>query len=324
MPVCREETMVIDPMNTRVALVAGGNSGEREISLASGKGAGDALRSAGFEVVELDPANKSDMARLFDESFDVAFLCLHGKGGEDGTVQGLLEVAGIPYTGPGVWASATAMDKSLSKIIYREQGIPTPESVTLNAEDPTDLSEVFAQFNGRIVVKPGTEGSALGVTIVDNEADMQAALDEAFSYDDEVLVEQFVSGDELTVAVIGNEQVQALPVIQIVPQMGEFYDFESKYAEGGSKHVCPAPLDPVQTRMVQELAIRAHSALRCEGVSRSDIILDEDGNAWVLETNTLPGMTSTSLLPDAGRAAGMDFSTLCTRLIELAFERAGR
>ena len=316
--------MIIDPTNTRVALVAGGKSDEREISLASGKGAGEALRSAGFEVVDLDPASRSDMARLFTEHFDVAFLCLHGKGGEDGTVQGLLEVADIPYTGPGVWASATAMDKALTKIIYREEGIPTPDSVTLSAEDPTDVSEMFAQFNGHVVVKPATEGSALGVTIVTNEEDMQTALDQAFAYDSEVLVERFVSGDELTVAVIGNEQVQALPVIQIVPQMGEFYDFESKYAEGGSEHVCPAPLDDATTRKVQELAIRAHNALRCEGVSRSDIILDSEGNAWVLETNTLPGMTSTSLLPDAGRAAGMDFPSLCTRLLELAFERVDR
>lgn len=313
--------MNLDPKNMRIALLAGGTSGERQISLASGQGAGEALKEAGFNIVMLDPANKEDLKVLIDESFDAAFLCMHGKGGEDGTLQGMLELLGIPYTGPGVWSSSTAMNKSKSKLHYAEAGIPTPGSITMRSKSDYTPQQIEAMLGSHVVVKPAAEGSALGVTIVDGIGQVEAALDEAFAIDREVLVERFVDGTELTVAVLGNEDAQALPVIEIVPQ-NEFYDFESKYAPGCSQHICPARIDDETTKQVQELALTAHKALECTGMSRTDIILDREGQGWVLETNTLPGMTATSLLPDAGRAAGISFSELCSKLIEYALEEA--
>lgn len=306
-----------DPRECRVALLAGGKSGEREISLASGEGASQALKEAGFNVTVLDPAEKEDLKRLIDEPFDVAFLCLHGKLGEDGTVQGFLEVIGLPYIGSGVWASALAMDKAKAKLYYQQHDIPTPPSVTVRAGDSVDARQVIAFLGDHCVVKPGTEGSALGVFIVEGEQAILDAVEKALEIDDEVLIERYVKGTELTVAVIGGDDLQALPIIEIVPK-SDFYDFESKYAPGGSQHICPAPLSDETTNMVQKLAIEAHKALGCDGVSRSDFILEEDGSCWILETNTIPGMTGTSLLPDAGRAAGISFPDLCTKLVQYA------
>ena len=308
------------PEELRVALLAGGASDEREISLASGRGAGEALRAAGFSVTEFDPASKKDLQALIEGNYDVAFLCMHGKMGEDGTLQGFLEMLGLPYTGSGVWSSALAMDKVKSKLFYERAGIQTPRSVTLKT--PTDMTaeEIVAAVGEACVVKPATEGSALGVYIVNGVDEVDAAVKKAFELDTSVLVETFVKGTELTIAVIGNEELEALPVIEIVPR-NEFYDFESKYAPGGSQHVCPAPLDEDATERVQGMAKAAHRALECSGVSRSDFIMDESGAFWILETNTLPGMTETSLLPDAGRAAGIEFPELCTRLVEYALEK---
>lgn len=315
--------MTLNPADIKVALLAGGKSGEREISLASGAGSKAALEEAGFQVTQLDSAKKEDLVELLQGDYDVAFLVLHGKYGEDGTMQGFLELAGIPYTGPNVWSSATAMDKAKSKVLYELDGIPTPPSITVYGHDVPEASEVIAALGEHCVVKPGTAGSALGVFIVQGEQEITDAIEKALEYDDEVLVERYVSGTELTVAVLGNESPEALPVIQIVPQ-NEFYDFDSKYKPGGSQHICPAPLSEEQTRAVQELAVRAHKCLGCEGVSRTDVIMEDDGNFWVLETNTLPGMTATSLLPDAARVAGMSFPQLCTKLVEFALERAAR
>ncbi len=307
------------PSECKVALLAGGTSGEREISIASGKGAKQALEEAGFDVTFIDPAEKDDLKRLIEESFDVAFLCLHGKMGEDGTVQGMLELLGIPYTCSGVLSSAIAMDKAKSKVFYELAGIPTPPSVTLKREEGYDVSEVERIVGTPCVVKPATEGSALGVTIVEDPLPLKAVIDETFEIDRLVLVERFVDGVEVTAAVLGNDQPQALPIIKIVP-MGEFYDFDSKYAPGGSQHICPAPLDEELTATIQDYAARAHCALGCSGVSRSDFIIDADGTPWILETNTIPGMTATSLLPDAAKADGMSFPELCTKLIEFALE----
>lgn len=307
----------VNPSECRVALLAGGTSGEREISLASGKGAGEALRAAGFEVVELDPSDKNHLRRLIDEPFDVAFLCLHGKGGEDGVLQGFLETIGLPYTGPGVWSSATAMNKGLSKLFYREQGIPTAPFVFIRQGDAYDVNKLAEIMDGMCVVKPATEGSALGIYIVEGPEALAQAIDKVFAIDDQIIIEKFIDGTEVTVAVIGNDDAFALPVIKIVPR-GEFYDFDSKYAPGGSQHLCPAPLDEDTTALLQRYAVEAHKALKCSGVSRSDFIIDADGTPWILETNTIPGMTATSLLPDAARAAGIEFPELCTRLISYA------
>lgn len=308
------------PEDLRVALLAGGASDEREISLASGRGAGNALREAGFSVTELDPAEKKDLQNLIAGNYDVAFLCMHGKMGEDGTLQGFLEMIGLPYIGSGVWSSALAMDKAKSKLFYENAGIQTPVSVTLYSPDDMSVEDILSTVGESCVVKPATEGSALGVYIVKGADEVKDAIGKAFELDSEVLVETFVKGTELTIAVLGNEQLEALPVIQIVPR-NEFYDFESKYAPGGSQHLCPAPLNAEATEKVQTMAKAAHRALGCSGISRSDFIMDENGEFWILETNTLPGMTETSLLPDAARAAGIEFPELCTRLIELALEQ---
>ena len=314
--------MSIDPQAMRIAVLAGGMSGEREISLASGEGAAAALQEAGFKVTMLDPAQTDDLKTLIDGGFDAAFLCMHGKYGEDGTLQGLLEILGLPYTGPGVWSSATAMDKSKAKVFYERAGIPTPPSVTLeDSNTAIEIVKSFAEGSGfPLVVKPATEGSALGVSIVADETELDDAVGQAFAIDREILVERFIDGTEITVAVLGNSQPYALPVIEIVP-CNQFYDFESKYAPGGSKHICPATLPADQASRAQELAIAAHEVLECSGMSRTDMIVEADGQIWVLETNTIPGMTKTSLLPDAAKAAGISFPELCTRLIEFAIEK---
>ena len=285
--------------------------------MASGAGAREALGEAGFDVTVLDPAESVDLKRLIDEPFDVAFLCLHGKHGEDGTIQGLLEMIGLPYTGSGVWSSALAMDKAKAKLYYDQAGIFTPPSVTLHAGEEAHAASIIDKIGTHCVVKPGTEGSALGVFIVNGAVEVEDAIKKAFELDTEVLIERYVEGTELTVAVIGDDELEALPIIKIVPT-SEFYDFNSKYAPGGSQHICPAPLDDETTAMVKDLAIRAHRALSCSGMSRSDFILDDEGICWILETNTIPGMTGTSLLPDAARAAGISFPELCTRLIKFA------
>lgn len=310
----------IEPQHCRVALLVGGASGEREVSLASGEGARHALEEAGFPVTVLDPSYKEDLKTLIDSDFDVAFICLHGKYGEDGTLQGLLEMINLPYIGSGVWSSALAIDKVKSKVFYNLANIPTPPSVTLTSASPIDLANIVAKLGDHCVVKPATEGSALGVFIVEGKEAIGEAIEKVFELDNSVLVERYVSGKELTVAVIGNDDPEALPIIEIVP-VNEFYDYESKYVPGAAEHLCPAPLSEDITRKIQRMAIEAHRALGCSGVSRSDFILDEEGIGWILETNTIPGMTGTSLLPDAARVAGIPFPKLCTMLIDYAFKK---
>jgi len=310
--------VAINPSECRVALLAGGSSGEREISLESGKGAKGALEEAGFDVTWIDPSEKDDLKKLIDEKFDVAFLCMHGKMGEDGTLQGMLEMLGIPYTCSHVQASAIAMDKAKSKILYSLAGIPTAPSISLTKNNNYSIDDIIEKVGIPCVVKPATEGSALGVEIVESKEALDEAIERVFEIDDQLVIEKFIEGDEITVAVLGNEDPKALPIIQIVPMKGEFYDFESKYAPGGSKHICPAPFEEELATVIHDYAVKAHNALGCRGVSRSDFIVDADGVPWILETNTIPGMTATSLLPDAARAAGMSFPELCTALIEYA------
>ena len=308
-----------NPSQCKVALLCGGTSGERAVSINSGKGAQEALLEAGFQVVMLDPANAEDRLALVQDHFDVAFLALHGAGGEDGTIQGMLEVLGIPYIGSGVAASAIAINKAKAKLVYRAAGIPTPASVSYTDLAAVDIDTLVEEVGSHSVVKACYEGSSNGIYMVETRDQLQGAIEEAFALDGEVLVEQYVAGDEFTVAVIGNKELEALPVIQIVPA-SEYYDYEAKYAPGGSKHLCPAPISQELTEQLQRFAMGAHAALGCAGVSRSDFIVDAQGNAWILETNTIPGMTSTSLLPDAARAQGYTFAQLVRRLIDLAFE----
>lgn len=301
------------PQEIKVALLCGGISGERAVSLVSGKSVEEALTEAGFNVVMLDPAKKEDLRVLVEESFDVAFLALHGKGGEDGTIQGFLETIGLPYTGSGIWPSATAVNKITSKFFYREAGIPTPQSMIIDSAD-VEVQQIIDCVGSHCVVKAATEGSALGVYLCNGEEEIAAAVQKVFTVDSSAFVEAFVDGEEFTVGVLGNDDPKALPVIKIIPSH-EFYDYESKYAAGGSQHLCPAPLSDEDTAYAQDLALRAHKVLGCRGVSRTDLMQDKEGQFWVLETNTLPGMTPTSLLPDAARVTGMDFCQLCTQMV---------
>lgn len=311
----------ISPESCKVALIAGGTSGERPISLASKEGAKKALEQAGYPVEWIDPANKEDLKKLLTEDYDVAFLTLHGKGGEDGTIQGFLEMVGIPYTGSGVFSSALCIDKQKAKTFYEAHGIKTPASVYVRRSEPYSGERIVQELGPKCVVKAATEGSSLGIYIVEGADAVEQAIEDALELDTAALVEQYISGTELTVVVLGaGERAEALPIIEIIPQ-AESYDFDSKYAPGGSEHICPARISNEDTEHIKATAVQAHNALSCHGVSRTDFILDAKGNAWVLETNTLPGMTETSLLPDAAKAAGISFPELCTRLIESAFER---
>ena len=310
----------IDPASCRVALLFGGSSGERSISIASGNGAKEALEEAGFPVTMLDPADKEDLKRLIDGPFDMAFICLHGRLGEDGAIQGLLELLDMPYIGSGIWASATAMDKAKSKDAYVRAGLPTPLSVTVRKGQPIDADAIVRVVGEHCVVKAAGEGSSLGLYMVEHRKDVAPAVEKALEIGDHAIVETFIAGSEFTVVVLGNDDARALPVIQIVPA-NDFYDFDAKYAPGGSTHLCPAPIDDATTARLQELAVAAHKALECAGVSRTDFIVDEAGECWILETNSIPGMTATSLLPDAARAAGMSFAETCTELVRLAIER---
>lgn len=303
----------------KVAVLMGGRSAEREVSLNTGSQVAGALGVKGHHVVRIDTAEPSFIAELIAEKPDVVFVCLHGRFGEDGTVQGLLELLDMAYVGSGVLASALAMDKVMSKHFFAHTGLPSPDYVHLTPADEPDAEEITARLGTKTVVKPANEGSALGVTIAHEPTELAGAIAEAFKYDDSVLVERFVAGVEVTVGVLGNEELVALPTLEIVPEH-EFYDYESKYVPGMSSHIIPARVSDAAAAECQRLAIEAHRALGCRGMSRADTIVEEGGAVWLLETNTIPGMTSTSLLPDAARAAGIEFPDLCERLVRLALE----
>lgn len=314
-------TKPCEPAVTKVVLLKGGKSGEREISLKSGAACAEALRGEGFEVVEIDPADDGALQQIADEKPSVVFLALHGKYGEDGCIQGFCELLGVPYTGSGVLASALAMDKERAKVIYKEAGLNTAPWVVIHPEDKRDAASIIEEVGEKVVVKAVHQGSSLGVYIVEGALELEEAISDAFTFDDTVIVEKYIQGTETTVAVLGNNEPEALPVIEIVPQ-GESttYDFTAKYAAGGSKHIIPARLDDRVTAACQEMALRAHAALGCRGVSRTDIFVDEQGVCWAIETNTLPGMTATSLLPDTAGTVGISFGALCRMLVELALE----
>ena len=310
----------VDPSSVRIAVVAGGVSHEREVSLASGSQVQAALTKAGFDNELIDTQDAAAaIRRLVDGNFDLVFIALHGKGGEDGAIQGVCETLGLPYTGSGILASSTAIDKSRSKVVYRHHGIPVATSVTLHRGLPYSLDDILVAVGEKCVVKPIGDGSSVGMSIVHRSCELPEALAKAFETGEDVLVEAYVVGTEITVAVLGNDEPEALPVIEIVPH-AEFYNYEVKYSASGAEHIIPARLDPQTYAKAQEYAVAAHRALGCRGMSRSDFIVDPERGPVILETNTIPGMTETSLLPDTARHAGYDFPALCTRIVELALE----
>lgn len=306
---------------TKLALLSGGVSSEREVSLNSGNQVFDALNKDRFDITRYDPA--TDLKQLVEDAdnIDVALVLLHGPYGEDGTVQGLLDLLGIPYQGAGVLGSAAAMNKLASKRLYRQAGIRVPEYLVLNAQNPLPPYAIADQMELPVVVKPACAGSSVGMTIVRAESGLKEAVDKAFEHDDCVLVEAYIKGTELTCGVIGNDDARALPVIEIVPGKDhEFFDYDAKYLPGATEEICPARIDDHTTRQVQEIAVKAHHALFLKGYSRTDLLLSR-GDLYVLETNTIPGMTATSLYPQAAGVAGYSFTALLDELVDLAMEK---
>ncbi len=304
----------------RVALLAGGKSGEREVSLAGAQEVARALDPAKYQVKRFDPA--TDMARLATEAanLDVVFILLHGRFGEDGTVQGFLDLLGLPYQGSGVLGSALAMDKDVAKTLYRVHGLPVSKWRMAKPADAEDPKRLLQGLTLPLVVKPVRQGSSLGMSIAHTPAELGVAISKAFAYDQEVMVEEYVKGREITVGVIGNEQLTALPLVEIIPGAAHpFFDYQAKYQAGASKEICPADLPDAISRQAQEYALTAHRALKLRGYSRTDMIVADQGIV-VLETNTIPGMTPTSLLPQAAATAGLPFAALLDRLLELALE----
>ncbi len=291
----------------KLAVLMGGFSAEREISLKSGSLVLEALIRSGLTAWGADLRSWQDLEVLRQRRPDAAVICLHGPGGEDGTLQGALEWMGIPYTGSGVLASALAMDKARSKEIFRARGISTPAWCLLNSP----AERLPASLKPPLVVKPNRQGSTVGISIVRSRSELGKALAEARRHDAQVLVEKFVPGQELTVGVLGG---YALPVIEIIPKTA-FYDFEAKYSPGMSEHIIPARISRRQQSLAQRWALAAHRALGCAGATRTDFILTPQGRLEVLELNTIPGMTATSLLPEAARHAGLSFENLVQWLV---------
>ena len=294
-----------------VAVLLGGNSAERDISLQSGQTVVDALQSLGFAVRSVDPAQPDWMAQLQGVAF--AFIALHGPGGEDGSMQGALQTLGIPCSGSGVLGSALAMDKQRSKQLWQGIGLSTGGFVTLQPD--TDWQAVIDRF-GKVFVKPACEGSSLGMTCADSAAALQQAFLVAGQYAGEVLAEQFIDGPEYTVAVLGD---QPLPSICLETD-NEFYDYEAKYLCGETRYHCPSGLTPAAEVELAELSLRAFRSLGCSVWGRVDVMRDADGRFYVLEVNTIPGMTSHSLVPMAAAAAGLDITALVRRIVELSRE----
>ncbi len=305
----------------RVGVLMGGPSSERQISLKSGKAVFSALLDSGVDAVSIDiitDDEEENIRLLKDKNLDCAFIALHGRFGEDGAIQEILEKINLPYTASGVCASRLAMDKIGSLKIFKQGGLSVPESQFLE-KSAYKSSKVFKNELGLpLVVKPANHGSSIGLSLVEHEKEIPAAIDLAFKFDQNIVIEEYVYGRELTVGVLDKE---ALPVIEIIPKK-KFFDFEAKYQAGLTDYIVPAVLEDNIAKKVQNAALEAHKLLGCSGCSRTDIILSKDGLPYVLEVNTIPGMTATSLLPKAARVAGIDFNRLCLKLLELAYEKA--
>jgi D-alanine-D-alanine ligase len=292
----------------RIGVLMGGISREREVSLKTGSAMLKALQESGYQALGID-VSADIVERLLKERIEVAVIALHGRWGEDGTVQGLLELLRIPYTGSGVLASALAMNKIKAKEIFLYHGLPTPEFITPEEDDPEE-----PPFPPPWVVKPASEGSTIGIDIVMEREGLQEAVRSARGYDHEVLVERFIKGKELTVGILKGEP---LPIVEIVP-LGGFYDYQAKYTPGQTEYILPARISEQQEQEIGELGLRAYHALGCSGCARVDLLLSDQGEAFITEVNTLPGMTETSLVPKAAAQVGISF----LKLVEIIVEEA--
>jgi D-alanine-D-alanine ligase len=331
----------------KIAVLFGGTSSEREVSIASGVQVAKALQEIGHQVLAVDtargilspqeqkqllmtgvapkPPKEKEMAIIGLEAgafarainfkeVDVVFLALHGGSGEDGTIQALLDLTGTAYTGSGNLGSATAMDKDISKKLFRMSNIPTPNWIMA----PARLNDIEHLLGFPLVVKPNKQGSTIGLSVVHQAEDLNPAIELAFQYDDEVMIEQYIAGREFTVGILRD---RALTVGEIIPAKSEIFDYESKYQIGGAQEIFPADLPEEKAQLVKGLALRAHQALKLKDYSRVDFRMDGQGNFWCLEVNTLPGMTAMSLLPQSAAAAGISFPDLCDQICRLAIER---
>ena len=302
----------------RLALLSGGISSERDVSLNSGKKVFEALDKGKYDIALYDPKTDLKQLVLDADKIDAALIILHGPFGEDGTVQGLLDLLDIPYQGAGVLGSAMAMNKLVAKRLYEGAGVPTPSYLSFSLNDKIEISKIVEVLSLPLVVKPACAGSSMGMTIVKDASDLEKAISLGFEHDDTIIIEKYIKGIELTCGVLGNDTLQALPVIEIIPGPGhDFFDYKAKYIAGETTEICPARIDESTTKKAQQLAVKAHQALFLKGYSRTDFILCNT-ELSVLETNTIPGMTATSLYPQSAQVAGYSFTELLDKLIQLS------
>jgi D-alanine-D-alanine ligase len=307
----------------KIVILAGGHSPERLVSLVTGKAVKSSLEDLGHSVKVIDP--EPDLpSQLWQErqaGCEFVWIALHGQGGEDGTVQSMLDWVGLPYQGSGYLASALAMDKGVSKQIFQTQGIPTPAWMEISSEAKASWTACVTQLGSPLVIKPVSCGSTVGISIVASEEEFHQGVQLARSFGQRVLCESYIAGKEITVSIL---EGQILPPIEIIPASGGFYDYEAKYEPGGSRHLIPCSLSPLGLSQVEKVALQSYRALHCEGLARVDLRVDAQEQPWVLEVNTLPGMTPTSLCPDAAAAMGWTFTDLVHRMVEGSMQRQQR
>ena len=299
----------------RIAVLSGGWSKERGVSINSGKAVVGALDKEKYEIVSFDP--KDDLNVLWQQrnELDLVFNVLHGKYGEDGRIQGLLEVFGIPFVGSGVLSSAMAMNKRVTKEVYRSVGLRVPKDIILKKEAAVSIGKIKDSLGTPIVIKPVSEGSSIGISIMENDHDVLAGIEKAFQFDQEILLEEYVSGREITCAVLGRHHLETLPLVEIIPKEShQFFDFDAKYTAGETNEICPAQIDSELQNEASEMARNAHLALQCRDWSRTDMIINKD-MIYMLETNTIPGMTETSLVPLAAKGNGWNLGQLLDKMI---------
>lgn len=307
----------------KIAVLYGGISKEREVSISTSKGVMHALKNKGYKVIGID-FHPDKMEEIIQLDVECVFIGMHGKHGEDGCIQGLLDMLDIPYVGSGVLASSLAMNKTKAKELFKMAGIPVAKGKQYRITKETNINEVIQDihhsFTFPFVIKPNREGSTLGLTVVENEHETKDAIRKAIQSDHYILVEQYIDGIELTVPVMGKMgEEEALPIIEIVPK-NDLYDYEAKYTEGGSEHIIPARIDDNLTEKIQQYAVLAHQVLGCKTYSRADFLLAEDGTPYILEVNTLPGMTPTSLFPDSAKNIGLSYDDMIDKFIQLTLE----